>query len=84
MESEWAARNGLGRVVIMHPTEPASSYEAQVFRDQFTQAGGQVLDELLFPVGATFFEDLLRQVEELAPDAPEQVRREGWIYGVAP
>ncbi len=67
--ADWAARNGLGRVVIMHPTEPASSYEAQVFRDQFTQAGGQVLDELLFPVGATFFEELLRQVEELAPDA---------------
>jgi branched-chain amino acid transport system substrate-binding protein len=67
--ADWAARNGIGRVVIMHPTEPASSFESQVFRDQFTQSGGQVLEELLFPVGATFFEEFLRQVEELAPDA---------------
>lgn len=67
--AEWAAGSGLSRVVILHPTEPASSYEAEVFREAFTASGGQVLEQLRFPVGTTFFEEFLRQVEALSPDA---------------
>jgi ABC-type branched-subunit amino acid transport system substrate-binding protein len=33
------------------------------------RAGGEVLEEVRFPVGTTFFEEFLRQVEELLPDA---------------
>ncbi len=67
--ADWAASSGLSRVVILHATEPASTYEAEVFRETFTASGGEVLEEVRFPVGTTFFEEFLRQVEELLPDA---------------
>jgi ABC-type branched-subunit amino acid transport system substrate-binding protein len=69
MLADYAARSGLSRVVLMYPRIPSSSFEADAFRAAFESAGGTVLRELAYPAGTTYFENDMRQVEELVPDA---------------
>jgi ABC-type branched-subunit amino acid transport system substrate-binding protein len=67
--AEWAAGNGLRQVMVLHASRGASADEATHFAERFQELGGSVLRSLTYEPGATFFEEQLRTVKELLPEA---------------
>lgn len=67
--ARYAAGSGLDYVVVIHPDQPESNYEARVFRETLEEQRGSVLRTITYPPGTTTFGDALRQAEALHPDA---------------
>ncbi len=63
-----AVEMGLERVVPVFPEMGAARFEAEAFARAFRRLGGVVPRQVPYDSGATFFQDPLRQVEELLPD----------------
>jgi len=68
MLARQAVTSGLKTVAILHSRDLKSTFEAEIFRAEFMELGGSILGKFEYPVGATFFEEELRAVEELQPD----------------
>jgi branched-chain amino acid transport system substrate-binding protein len=67
--AEWAARAGIRQVVVLHPAGGASVEEVLHFTEAYQDRGGSVLRTLTYQPGATDFQEQIRIVEGLRPDA---------------
>ncbi|MFT8245756.1 ABC transporter substrate-binding protein [Roseomonas sp. BN140053] len=67
--AEWAANNGIRRVVTLvsdyGPGQDAETW----FKRRFTEKGGQVVDALRVPLANPDFAPFLQRVRDLSPDA---------------
>ena len=67
--AEWAARNGIKKVVTL-VADFAPGHDAEKwFKDTFTKAGGEVLAELRVPLRSPDFAPFLQRVADAKPDA---------------
>lgn len=67
--ARYASSRNVRSVVIVHAGTPKHTFEAQTFSEEFQRLGGSVLREVSYPPGSTFFEEPLRTVQDLLPDA---------------
>ena len=67
--AQWAVGSGLRRVVLLHPRGEEPEQEAAAFQNAFRAAGGLVLGQFVYPRGATYFQNEMRSVAALLPDA---------------
>ena len=67
--ARWAAGSGIRRVAILHPKGIESEDEAAAFVETFKAAGGQVLSELTYQRGTTYFQAQMQSIASLRPDA---------------
>jgi branched-chain amino acid transport system substrate-binding protein len=66
---EWAAKNGIKRVVTM-VSDYAPGADAQAsFKAAFTKAGGQIVEEIKFPLANPDFAPFLQRAADAKPDA---------------
>src|SRR6202521_1018826 len=67
--ADWAAKNGIKKVVTL-VSDYAPGVDAQnSFKERFTAAGGQVLEELKTPLAAPDFAPFLQRAADAKPDA---------------
>src|ERR1700730_3830426 len=67
--ADWAAKNGIKKVVTL-VSDYAPGLDAQnSFKERFTAAGGQVLEELKTPLAAPDFAPFLQRAADAKPDA---------------
>src|SRR5260221_296240 len=67
--ADWAAKNGVKRVVTM-VNDFAPGLEAESsFKERFSQAGGQVIEAIRFPLAHPDFAPFLQRARDAAPDA---------------
>jgi branched-chain amino acid transport system substrate-binding protein len=67
--ADWAAKNGIKKVVTM-VSDFAPGADAQAsFMDSFTKAGGQILEEIKFPLASHDFAPFLQRAADAKPDA---------------
>ena len=67
--ADWAAKNGIKKVVTM-VSDYAPGADAQAsFKDTFTKAGGQVLEEIKIPLANPDFAPFLQRARDAKPDA---------------
>ena len=67
--ADWAAKNGVKRVVTM-VNDFAPGLEAETsFKERFSQAGGQVVEALRFPLAHPDFAPFLQRARDASPDA---------------
>lgn len=59
----------LSKVVVLAKEETYAKGAQEVFRERFTELGGQVVDVLLFPPNTVDFSGLVERVETVSPDA---------------
>ena len=77
--ARYVAGEEYRRVVVFHPGTHVSRFETGAFQRAFRSAGGELLSEVVYDSTATFFQDPMREVSALAPDAvvfpllPEEV-----------
>jgi branched-chain amino acid transport system substrate-binding protein len=66
---EWAAKNGIKKVVTM-VSDYAPGADAQAsFKAAFTKAGGQIVEEIKFPLANPDFAPFLQRAADAKPDA---------------
>jgi ABC-type branched-subunit amino acid transport system substrate-binding protein len=65
----WASEAGIRQVVVLHRAGGESEEEARAFTDAFQALGGSVLRTLVYAAGATNFQDQIRIVQGLRPQA---------------
>ena len=67
--ADWAAKNGIKKVVSM-VSDFAPGVDAEVsFKEQFTKAGGQVVESIRFPLANPDFAPFLQRASDAKPDA---------------
>ncbi len=67
--AEWAAKNGIKKVVTL-VTDYGPGIDAEkTFKERFTAGGGQVLDALRVPLRSPDFAPFLQKVSDEKPDA---------------
>jgi branched-chain amino acid transport system substrate-binding protein len=67
--AEWAAKNGIKRVVTM-VSDYAPGADAQTsFKDAFIKAGGEVVEEIKFPLANPDFAPFMQRAADAKPDA---------------
>jgi len=67
--ADWAAKNGIKKVVTM-VSDYAPGADAQTsFKQAFTAAGGQILEEIKFPLASPDFAPFLQRAADAKPDA---------------
>ncbi len=67
--ADWAAKNGIKKVVTM-VSDFAPGADAQAsFKEFFTKAGGQILEEIKFPLASPDFAPFLQRAADAKPDA---------------
>ncbi len=67
--AEWAAKNGIKKVVTV-VTDFAPGHDAEKwFKEAFTKAGGQVAAELRVPIANPDFAPFLQRARDAQPDA---------------
>jgi branched-chain amino acid transport system substrate-binding protein len=67
--ADWAAKNGIKKVVTM-VSDYAPGADAQTsFKGAFTSAGGQVVEEIKFPLASPDFAPFLQRAADAKPDA---------------
>ena len=67
--ADWAAKNGVKRVVTM-VNDFAPGLEAESsFKERFGQAGGQVVEAIRFPLAHPDFAPFLQRARDASPDA---------------
>lgn len=68
--AEWAAADlGAKKIAIIADTSDYGTANTAAFRDFFTEAGGEIVAEDLFPVGTIDFRATLTKLRDSAPDA---------------
>jgi len=67
--ADWAAKNGIKKVVTM-VSDYAPGVDAEAsFKDQFTKNGGQILESIRFPLANPDFAPFLQRAGDSKPDA---------------
>jgi branched-chain amino acid transport system substrate-binding protein len=67
--ADWAVQNGLKKVVtIVSDYAPGHDAEGS-FKQQYTQAGGQIVGELRVPLASPDFAPFLQRARDASPDA---------------
>ena len=65
----WAAKNGIKKAFIL-VSDYGPGLDAQIwFKKGFTEAGGQIVDEVRVPVANRDFSPYLRRIADAKPDA---------------
>lgn len=68
--AEWAASDlGAKKIAIIADTSDYGTANTAAFREFFTEAGGEIVAEDLFPVGTIDFRATLTKLRDTAPDA---------------
>ena len=67
--ADWAAKNGIKKVVTL-VSDYAPGVDAQnSFKERFTAAGGQVIEEIKVPLASPDFSPVLQRAADAKPDA---------------
>ncbi len=67
--ADWAAQNGIKKVVSM-VSDYAPGIDAQdSFKDEFTKKGGQIIESIRFPLANPDFAPFLQRARDAKPDA---------------
>jgi branched-chain amino acid transport system substrate-binding protein len=67
--ADWAAENGIKKVVSM-VSDYAPGVDAEAsFKDEFTKKGGQILESIRFPLANPDFAPFLQRAKDAKPDA---------------
>jgi len=67
--AEWAAKNGIKKVVSMVSDYAPGADAQNSFKDAFTRAGGTIIEEIKFPLANPDFSPFLQRAADAAPDA---------------
>jgi branched-chain amino acid transport system substrate-binding protein len=67
--ADWAAQNGIKKVVSMVSDYAPGADAENSFKDEFTKKGGQVLDSIRFPLANPDFAPFLQRAADQKPDA---------------
>ena len=67
--AEWAAKNGIKKVVTMVSDYAPGVDSEGTFKDAFTKAGGQILESIRFPLANPDFAPFLQRAGDAKPDA---------------
>jgi branched-chain amino acid transport system substrate-binding protein len=67
--ADWAAANGIKKVVSMVSDYAPGADAEKSFKDEFTKKGGQVLDTIRFPLANPDFAPFLQRAADQKPDA---------------
>jgi branched-chain amino acid transport system substrate-binding protein len=67
--ADWAAENGIKKVVSMVSDYAPGADAEKSFKDEFTKKGGQVLDSIRFPLANPDFAPFLQRAADQKPDA---------------
>src|SRR5271166_3567784 len=67
--ADWAAENGIKKVVSMVSDYAPGADAEKSFKDEFTKKGGQVLDTIRFPLANPDFAPFLQRAADRKPDA---------------
>ena len=67
--ADWAARNGVKKVVTLVADYGPGIDAEKAFREKFTSAGGEVLEALRAPLRNPEFAPFLQKAKDLKPDA---------------
>ena len=67
--ADWAAQNGIKKVVSM-VSDYAPGVDSEVsFRDEFLKKGGQIIESIRFPLANPDFAPILQRARDAKPDA---------------
>lgn len=67
--AEWAAKNGLNRIVTLVP-DYAPGYESeQAFKEFYSGPGREIIEEIRVPMESPDFAPFVQRVRDLKPDA---------------
>jgi branched-chain amino acid transport system substrate-binding protein len=67
--ADWAAQNGIRKVVSMVSDYAPGADAEKSFKDEFTKKDGQVLDSIRFPLANPDFAPFLQRAADQKPDA---------------
>jgi branched-chain amino acid transport system substrate-binding protein len=67
--ADWAAQNGIKKVVSMVSDYAPGADAEKSFKDEFTKKGGQVLESIRFPLANPDFAPFLQRAADQKPDA---------------
>ncbi len=67
--ADWAAQNGVKKVVSMVSDYAPGADAEKSFKDEFTAKGGQVIDSIRFPLANPDFAPFLQRAADQKPDA---------------
>jgi branched-chain amino acid transport system substrate-binding protein len=67
--ADWAAQNGIKKVVSMVSDYAPGVDSEKSFKDEFTAKGGEVLDSIRFPLANPDFAPFLQKAADQKPDA---------------
>jgi branched-chain amino acid transport system substrate-binding protein len=67
--AEWAAKNGIKKVVTMVSDYAPGADAQSSFKQAFTSHGGQVVEEIKFPLANPDFSPFLQRAGDAKPDA---------------
>jgi branched-chain amino acid transport system substrate-binding protein len=67
--AEWAAKNGIKKVVTLVSDYGPGIDAEKAFKESFTKGGGEVIAELRVPLRNPDFAPFLQRVKDAAPDA---------------
>jgi len=67
--ADWAAKNGIKKVVTLVSDYAPGADAQSSFKERFTAAGGQVIEELKVPLASPDFSPVLQRAVDAKPDA---------------
>src|SRR5690242_14252350 len=67
--ADWAAQNGIKKVVSMVSDYAPGVDSEMSFRDEFTKKGGQIIESIRFPLANPDFAPFLQRARDAKPDA---------------
>src|SRR5689334_19517885 len=67
--ADWAAQNGIKKVVSMVSDYAPGVDSEATFKDQFVKKGGQIVESLRFPLANPDFAPFLQRARDAKPDA---------------
>ena len=67
--ADWAAKNGIKKVVTMVSDYAPGADAQNSFKDAYTKGGGQVIEEIKFPLANPDFAPFLQRAADAKPDA---------------
>src|SRR5690349_4368088 len=66
---DWAAKSGIKRIVTLTSDYAPGNEALQFFKDHFTAAGGQIVEEVKVPLANPDFAPFLQRMKDSRPDA---------------
>ncbi len=67
--ADWAAKNGIKKVVTLVSDYAPGADAQNSFKERFTAAGGQVIEEIKVPLASPDFSPVLQRAADAKPDA---------------